>query len=100
MVTMVLNGDVLTVPSGAVELYRAIGYQVKNPEPVFVEPSSAPVPVKPVETRRFTNLEEKPLTLWTKDELKEYAREKGIDLTGTKSANDARDLIREYMREN
>ncbi len=41
--------------------------------------------------------EEKPLSGWTKEEAKRYAEIKGIDLTGTKSLNDAKEVIKEYL---
>lgn len=39
---------------------------------------------------------EKPIGEWTKAELRRFAKEKGIDLTG-KSPSEAKELIKEYL---
>lgn len=39
----------------------------------------------------------KPLASWNKDEVKRYAAIYNIDLTGTKSANDAKERIKAFM---
>lgn len=36
---------------------------------------------------------QKPLSQWKKDEVKRYAELKDIDITGTKSANEAKEII-------
>ena len=39
-------------------------------------------------------LEKKPIGQWNKAEVKKYAEIRGIDITGTKSINEARDRIK------
>lgn len=39
-------------------------------------------------------LEKKPIGQWNKAEVKQYASIKGIDITGTKSINEAKDRIK------
>lgn len=39
-------------------------------------------------------LEKKPIGQWNKTEVKQYASIKGIDITGTKSINEAKDRIK------
>lgn len=97
MVTLELNGNKITVPNGAVKLYEGMGYREVGNAPVFTAP--AVIEQKPVKDVYSENLEEKPITLWTKDELKEYARENNIDLSGTKSANEAREIIKDYINQ-
>jgi hypothetical protein len=41
----------------------------------------------------------KPLASWNKEEVKRYAGIFNIDLSGTKSANDAKERIKEFMSE-
>lgn len=41
-------------------------------------------------------LEEKPLNKWNKTEVKRYAEVFGIDISGTRSISDARDVIRQF----
>lgn len=44
------------------------------------------------------SLEEKPLSKWSKNEVKEYVKIKGIDISGTKNVNEAKDIIKEYLK--
>lgn len=41
-----------------------------------------------------SELEKKPISQWNKTEVKQYASIKGIDISGTKSINEARDRIK------
>jgi hypothetical protein len=45
------------------------------------------------------HLEEKPLNKWNKAEVKRYAEVFGIDISGTKSIVEARDVIRLFKSE-
>lgn len=42
----------------------------------------------------FTELEEKPISQWSKAEVKRYAAAKGIDISGTANVNEAKDRIK------
>lgn len=44
-------------------------------------------------------LEKKPIGQWNKSEVKQYASIKGIDITGTKSINEAKDRIKAAREE-
>lgn len=44
-----------------------------------------------------SELLEKPISQWSKDEVKKFAEIKGIDLSGTKNANEAKDRIKEFL---
>ena len=44
-------------------------------------------------------LEKKPIGQWNKAEVKQYASIKGIDITGTKSINEAKDRIKAAREE-
>lgn len=41
----------------------------------------------------------KPVSQWGKDEVKRYASIKGIDISGTRSVNEAKDIIKNAMIE-
>ena len=46
----------------------------------------------------FDELEnEKPVSQWTKAEVKEFARANGIDLSGTKNVNEAKEIIKQFI---
>ena len=44
-------------------------------------------------------LEKKPIGQWNKAEVKQYASIKGVDITGTKSINEAKDRIKAAREE-
>lgn len=45
----------------------------------------------------FEELLEKPISQWNKTEVKDFAVAKGIDIHGTKSANEAKEIIKKYL---
>lgn len=45
----------------------------------------------------FEELLEKPISQWNKTEVKDFAAAKGIDIHGTKSANEAKEIIKKYL---
>ena len=44
-------------------------------------------------------LEEKPLTSWNKKEIKKYCSIVGINISGTKSADEAKEIIKNFLTE-
>lgn len=42
---------------------------------------------------------EKPISQWNKQEVKDFAAAKGIDLKGTKNANEAKEIIKKYLED-
>ena len=54
----------------------------------------------PSEDERFVaELMEKPISQWTKDEVKRFVDIKGIDTTGAKSVNEVKDLIKSMFQQ-
>lgn len=52
------------------------------------------------EEQKFVKeLEEKPLTSWNKREIKRYCSIVGIDISGTKSADEAKEIIKNFLAE-
>lgn len=46
----------------------------------------------------FDELEdEKPVSQWTKAEVKEFAKANGIDISGTKNVNEAKEIIKQFI---
>lgn len=56
-------------------------------------------PVEKTDEEIAADIEEKPLSTWGKADIKKYANVYGIDLSGTKNIEEARDLIREFRDE-
>lgn len=96
----ITNGTkVFEVTDGAYnDIYRHQGYQVigNEAEKDFV-PRDTEEHTKTADEIFVEELQEKPLSQWNKDEVKHYAAIKGIDITGTKNANEAKDIIRQSM---
>lgn len=44
-----------------------------------------------------SDVEEKPVSQWNKAEIKRYAALKGIDISGTKNAGEAKEIIVEFL---
>ena len=95
----ITNGiNVFEVTNGAFEtVYKGQGYHK-----VAERKAVASVSVKDEgqdvgEVDHIAELEEKPISQWSKAEVKEYAEAKGIDLSGTKNVNEAKDRIKAAM---
>lgn len=96
----ITNGvNVFEVTDGAYEsIYRHQGYQIigNKVEKAFV-PERSDEPTKTADEIFIEELQEKPISQWNKDEVKRYAAIKDIDIKGTKSANDAKEVIKMSM---
>lgn len=95
MVTITNGTDVYTVTSGAFEsIYAKQGFSIyeqsKNEERVNEKHNEL------TDDEFIEKLEEKPLAKWNKTEVKRYAETFGIDISGTRNIDEARDLIREF----
>lgn len=49
------------------------------------------------ETIKMSELVEKPLSNWTKDEVKKFAKANEIDITGTKGVDEAKERINDFL---
>lgn len=102
MVKITNGKDIFEVTRGAFDgIYSRQGYtifeekkQVEVDEQVNVEPEKS-------EDEIFADeIIEKPISQWSKEEVKRFASVKGIDITGTKNANEAKELIKQFLEEN
>lgn len=95
----ITNGTVVCkVSAGAYNtMYKKHGFV-----PV-VEAVPVPVQVSGVDEEEYRSnvveLSEKPISQWSKAEVKAFAEANGIDLSGTKNVNEAKDRIKAYMNE-
>lgn len=96
--------------------YRPITDEVKVPVAPVVVPAEEKVetPVEdnseveseeqtdayvPEEKDEIDSLLEKPIGQWSNDEVKAFAEAKGIDITGTKNAKEAKGRIRKFLED-
>lgn len=47
---------------------------------------------------KFVELLEKPLSTWTKEEVKTFADKNNIDITGTKNVGEAKNRIKAFLK--
>lgn len=98
MVKITNGKNVFEVTSGAYEnIYKHQGYQVigKNEDTDFVPENTGET--KTADEMFIEELREKPISQWNKDEVKRYAAIMDIDIKGTKSVNDAKEIIKAAM---
>lgn len=92
----ITNGiDIFEVTSGAYENnFKKLGFIIMDEEKVELEKEviEETIEEKPEE------LIEKPLSEWTKAEVREYAKENDIDLTGTKNVKEAKEVISTFLK--
>ena len=99
MVLITNGADKFWVTKGAFDgVYSKQGYTIENDKKVAAT-VKMPSP-KSLDEKFLEEVEEKPLSQWSKDEVKKFAALKDIDLSGTKNINEAKALIKDFMEAN
>ena len=101
MVTIKNGDNIHVVTEGAYkEIFSRLGYEIiSGKEEVSIE---TPIDVddntmSEEEMEFILGVEEKPISQWSKAEVKKYAELKHIDITGTKNVNEAKAIIKEFL---
>lgn len=94
----ITNGvDIFEVTSGAYENnFKKLGYEIvkaKN-EDVVDEFDDT----KTDDEKFIDEMEETPISMWSKGDIKKFAQLNEIDISGTKNADEARQIISEYLK--
>lgn len=101
MVTIKNGNNIHVVTEGAYkEIFSRLGYEViSGKEEVSIEtPIDMDDNTMSEEEMNFIlGVEEKPISQWSKAEVKKYAELKRIDITGTKNVNEAKAIIKEFL---
>ena len=95
----ITNGvNVFEVTRGAFDgIYSRQGYTLVEDEKV----ANVTTPPGKTEDEKFLEeMIEKPISQWNKDEIKRFAALEEIDITGTRSADEARGIIKEFLDNN
>lgn len=79
--------------------YRPITDEVKAPVAPVVVPADEKVETPVEDNSEVESLLEKPIGQWSNDEVKAFAEAKGIDITGTKNAKEAKGRIRKFLED-
>ena len=101
MVTIKNGKNIHVVTEGAYEgIFSRLGYEIiSGKEEVSLEtPIDMDENTMSEEDMEFIlGIEEKPISQWSKAEVKKYAELKRIDITGTKNVNEAKEIIKEFL---
>lgn len=101
MVTIKNGDNIHVVTEGAYkEIFFRLGYKIiSGKEEVSIEtPIDMDDNTMSEEEMDFIlGVEEKPISQWSKAEVKKYAELKRIDITGTKNVNEAKAIIKEFL---
>lgn len=103
MITITNGIKICDVPNGAYEsIYKHQGwYPVKGESKEFTKPSVEEEETqKPVEDVVESNLLEKPIGEWTKDEVATFVKEHDIDTVGATKLNQVKKIVKEWIDEN
>lgn len=93
----ITNGvNVFEVTRGAFdEIYSRQGYKLIDEK---AKTPKAPKAPKKTEDEIFVEeILEKPISQWNKGEVKRFAAIKKIDISGTKNANEAKEIIKSFI---
>lgn len=101
MVTIKNGNNIHVVTEGAYkEIFSKLGYEIiSGKEEVSVETTiDVDDNAMSEEDMEFIlGVEEKPISQWSKTEVKKYAELKRIDITGTKNVNEAKEIIKDFL---
>ena len=95
----ITNGvNVFEVTKGAFDgIYSRQGYKLID-EKAEAKTSEAPAAPEKSEDDIFVEeILEKPISQWNKNEVKRFAAIKEIDISGTKNANEAKEIIKSFI---
>ena len=97
----ITNGlQTFEVTEGAFDsIYKPMGFTKVNEGEVKEAIAEEPVkePEKSEDEIFVEEILEKPIAQWSGKEVKKFAEIKGIDISGTKNANEAKDIIKEFL---
>lgn len=100
MVKITNGKDIFEVTRGAFDgIYSRQGYTIFD-EKANEQNVDTNAPEKTEDERFVDEVIEKPISQWSKEEVKRFAVIKGIDITGTKNAGEAKELIKQFLDEN
>lgn len=92
-----LVGKTIEVPRGAVKAYQGLGFTVDETVATEVVEEVHNEDNGDEDEQFVQELEKKPLSQWNKDEVKQYAAICGVDISGTKNAQEAKERIKAFM---
>lgn len=97
----ITNGvNVFEVTRGAFDgIYSRQGYTILN-EKVASDVDAISASEKTEDEKFIDEIVEKPISQWNKEEVKRFAALNDIDITGTKNAGEAKEIIKNFIEAN
>lgn len=95
----ITNGvNVFEVTKGAFDgIYSRQGYRLVDEKAEAKAPEAHAAPEKSEDDIFVEEILEKPISQWNKEEVKRFAAIKEIDISGTKNANEAKEIIKSFI---
>ena len=95
----ITNGvNVFEVTKGAFDgIYSRQGYKLVDEKAKDKTPEVHKAPKKSEDDIFVEEILEKPISQWNKNEVKRFAAIKEIDISGTKNANEAKEIIKSFI---
>ena len=95
----ITNGvNVFEVTRGAFDgIYSRQGYKLVDEKAEAKTPEAPAAPEKSEDDIFVEEILEKPISQWNKEEVKHFAAIKKIDISGTKNANEAKEIIKSFI---
>lgn len=95
----ITNGvNVFEVTRGAFDgIYSRQGYRLVDEKAETKTPEAHKAPKKSEDEIFVEEILEKPISQWNKDEVKRFAAIKEIDISDTKNANEAKEIIKSFI---
>ena len=95
----ITNGvNVFEVTRGAFDgIYSRQGYKLVDEKAEAKTYKAPAVPEKTEDEIFVEEILEKPISQWNKEEVKRFAAIKEIDISGTKNANEAKEIIKSFI---
>lgn len=95
----ITNGvNVFEVTRGAFDgIYSRQGYKLVDEKVESKAPKAPAASEKSDDEIFIEEILEKPISQWNKEEVKRFAAIKEIDISGTKNANEAKEIIKSFI---
>lgn len=95
----ITNGvNVFEVTRGAFDgIYSRQGYTIVSKKKAEQDAKQPKAPERTEDEIFVEEILEKPISQWSKDEVKRFAALKEIDITGTKNVNEAKEIIVNFL---
>ena len=101
MVKITNGKDIFEVSRGAFDgIYSRQGYTILDESKAAESEQVTILDDKSEDDIFVEEIIEKPISQWSKEEVKRFAAIKEIDITGTKNAGEAKGLIKQFLGEN